>query len=190
MRLSAATLVPLAIFCFGVTLLVSRFSAAENKPSTPVSVQQVSSSRSPTCTDLAKVQGPVIVFGFEGKTPYSVEIDAQGEITAKGVRKLQELPPVPLSFGFERNNISPSTVKAVVRLASANDFWRLPNVIGQNSTADAAPRFMTVNLSCASHRVVVRDPHPTTQEVQRFAETYMLLLDLVYDGPAAYKPLQ
>lgn len=192
MRLAAATLTPLAIFLFGSTLLVSRFSTAADNPTAPTSVdeQMPSSSSSPTCTEnLTEVKGPVVVFGFEGKTPYSVEIDAKGEITTKGVRRLQELPPVPLPFGFERSNISPSTVKAIVRLASANNFWRLPSVIGRNSGSDAA-RFVTVNLPCVSRRVVVKDPSQKSLDGQRFAEVYMLLSDLVYDEPVAYKPLQ
>jgi len=131
----------------------------------------------------------VIEFGFKGKAPYSVEIDAKGEITAKGARNLPELPPVPLSFGFERSSVSPSTVKALVQLASALDFWKLPSAIGEDSSADTVPRYMTVNLSCARHLVVLRDDSKTSPEVQRFAEMYMLLSDLVYDEPGTYKPL-
>lgn len=188
MRFGTATLVPLVIFLSGSALLTSRFSSAADNSSSASVDQKTSLSTSPTCTDLTKVQGPVIVFGFEGQSPYSVEIDAKGEITAKGVRKLQDLPPVPFSFGFERSNISPSTVKALVRLASANNFWSLPSVIGQ-SNSDTAPMFLTVNLSCASRRVVVRDNSKTNPDVQRFAEMYMLLSDLVYE-PVGYKPLQ
>lgn len=194
MRLSVAALVPLAIL-LASPLVANRFSSAlpaANNPSTSASVnkQTLSSSSSPACTDLTKVQGPVVVFGFEGKTtPYSVEIDAKGEVTAKGVRRLQELPPVPYSFGFERDKISPSTVRAIVRLASANDFWKLPNVIGRKSSSDTAPMFMTVNLSCASRRVVVYGDSKASPDVQRFAEVYTLLSDLVYDE-LAYRPLQ
>lgn len=192
MRLAAATLTPLAIFLVGSTLLVGRFSTAADNPTTPTPVAKPipSSSSSPTCIeDLTEVKGPVVVFGFEGEIPYSVEIDAKGEITTKGARQLQELPPTPLPFGFERNNISPSTVQAIVRLASANNFWRLPSVIGGDSGSDAAVRFVTVNLPCASRRVVVKDTSQKSLDGQRFAEVYMLLSDLVYE-PVAYKPLQ
>jgi len=192
MRLSTTTVAPIALFLLGGTLLISGFSSAATKPAAPELREQqtLPKGSSPACTDLSQVNGPVIEFGFEGKAPYSVAIDAKGEITAKGVRNLQQLPPVPLPFGFERHSVSPSTVKALVRLANANDFWKLPSAIGRDSRADTVARFMTVNLSCARRRVVVKEASNTSPEVQRFAEMYMLLSDLVYDEPAMYKPLQ
>jgi len=192
MRHSTTTLAPIVLFLLGATLLISRFSSAATKPANPELKEQQTllKSSSPACTDLSQVNGPVIEFGFEGKAPYSVEIDAKGEITAKGVRTLQQLPLVPLPFGFERRSVSPSTVKALVRLANANDFWKLSSSIGRDSRTNTVARFMAVNLSCARRRVVVRDDSNTSPEVQRFAEMYMLLSDLVYDEPATYKPLQ
>lgn len=192
MHFSRITFIVLAILLFGSTLLLGRFSSATDNPSILTSVDKEASSptSAPTCINLTKVQGPVVTFGFEGKSPYSVEIDAKGDITAKGLRNLQELPPVPFPFGFERTHISPSTVEALVRLASANDFWNLPSVVGGNSSSDSAPMFMTVNLSCTSHRVVVRDDSKTGPDVQRFAEVFTLLSDLVYNQPVGYKPLQ
>lgn len=70
MRRAAVTLAPLAVLS---TLLFSRFSEASNNPSTltHAGTQTSSPTNSPTCTDLTKVQGPVIEFGRKGSFPYS-----------------------------------------------------------------------------------------------------------------------
>lgn len=199
MRFWSVTLTPLATFLFASTLLVSSFSRAADNPLTVASAatQTSPSTNSPTCTDLTNVQGPVIVFGFEGSYPYTIEIDSKGQINAYAPKSPGLLPPfpppIPLNFGFERNNISPSTVKGVVRLATDETFWRLPEVIGQNSkdsNSKNLARFVTINLPCARKRVVVQDGTKTNPQLQQFAEVFMLLTDLIYDEPAGYKPLQ
>lgn len=84
-------------------------------------------------------------------------------------------------------------MRALVRLATDEAFWRLPNVIGQNSkdeNSNTLPRFVAINLSCVRKHVVFQNGTKTNPEVQRFAEMFMLLTDLIYDKPVGYKPLQ
>jgi hypothetical protein len=174
--LAATTFVELPIISRLSSIIIG--SASSQAPLIP---------NSPACADLTKVQGPVIEFGRQGDFSYSVTINSQGQITTTAV-------PIPLpSFPSIRpkvDHVAPSTVNALVRLARAENFWTLPEIIGQGSNPSPSPMFVTINLACASHTVVLHDGAKANQDVARFAEMYTLLSDLVSGEEVAYKPLK
>lgn len=157
-------------------------------------------ANTPKCTEnLDRIKGSVIAFGFEGSYPYSVEIDSEGKIVAYNPKRRNTMPPfpppIPLEIGAERSRISPVTVKTLVKLATQEDFWQLPESIGQAESGKKREEknlamFVSVNLPCAKKRVVVRDGKKKNPEVQKFAEVFMLLKDLVYRDAIRYKPLR
>jgi hypothetical protein len=118
----------------------------------------------PSCREnLEQVKGSVITFGFEGCYPYSVEISSKGKVAAYHPKRRNAIPPfpspIPFDIGAERRDLSPATVKALIRLTTQEAFWKLAESIGQAQTNDAKnlAMFIRFNLPCAKKYVVLRD---------------------------------
>lgn len=184
------TIAPITGFLFAATLFVTYFNDATKQATQATENTQ---PLSPSCTDITKVQEPVIAFGFDGSYRYTVEINPQGEINAYDPQRPGLLPPNPspidLNIGYERDKISAAAVKGLVRLATQEAFWRLPTANPKAADADTLVRFVTVNLPCGKKHIVVPNTDADSPQVQPFTEMFMLLADLVYDEPAGYKPL-
>jgi hypothetical protein len=105
----------------------------------PVEAQHSPLTVSPSpCTDLILTEEPVIIFGCGSSShvlPYSITIFSDGRIMAEGNVKITA------------QYLSPSTVKALVQLASSEGLWTLPEDTGSNALSDTAPLFVSINLS-------------------------------------------
>ncbi len=115
------------------------------------------------CTDLAQMQNPVIEFGSRGGVPpRSVQIFADGKLVASGVTTHVQA-------------LSPLTVKALIQLLNAEQFWILPEFTSKATLPDIATQFVKVNLPCTNREVAVRGSDTDGP----FAELYTLLTELV-----------
>lgn len=160
----------LFVSCVSLTRTTASSAAtASNSPTTPV------------CKDLPQPPQPVIEFGRKGGNirPFLIKINADGQV----------IPSNPLDNPFEpqlrTDNLAPSTVKAIVQLATANGFWSLPEVIGEKTNPDAASAVVTIRLACTSHSVMLR----SGMKNEPFTELYLLLQDLTAEPSIKYRPL-
>lgn len=115
------------------------------------------------CTDLTQMQNPVIEFGSRGGVPpRSVQIFADGKLVASGVTTQVQA-------------LSPLTVKALIQLLNAEQFWTLPEFTERATLPDIATHFVKANLPCTNREVAVRG----SDTEGPFAEIYTLLTELV-----------
>ena len=96
----------------GIILLISLIAIAN---------LSVVAANHPSCMEnLEQVKGSAIAFGFEGSYPYSIEINSEGKIVAYNPKRRNAIPPfpspIPFDIGAERRDLSPATVRALVRL--------------------------------------------------------------------------
>ncbi|MBV8887617.1 MAG: hypothetical protein JO235_26970 [Chroococcidiopsidaceae cyanobacterium CP_BM_RX_35] len=117
------------------------------------------------CLELEQIQGPVIEFGIEGANHPSqtVMILSNGQIIAEGRTDVRAKP------------LSPLTVKALVQLANAENFWILPEFTGEKFSTKFPSVFVSIQLACACRHVAARGSASSGP----FAELYALLQDIV-----------
>jgi hypothetical protein len=116
------------------------------------------------CTDISQMQDPVIEFGIAGGVPpHIVKIFSDGQVTVEGDATIRS------------DTLSPLTLKALIQLANAENFWILPEFTGIQFQGGIATQFVKITLPCTSHNVVVRggvDDGP-------LAELYSLMTELI-----------
>lgn len=145
-------------------------------------------ANSPICTNLTNVPGAVIELGTEiinehGYTRSFTTINSDGQVVVNvpqrniaGIFNGQIIigPPIWTPVLQPRfGHISPLTVQTIIRLASAEDFWKMKN--NASPSATSSTEYVSINLSCASHRVSVSHGGESNQQ---FNEMYSLLVDL------------
>jgi hypothetical protein len=115
------------------------------------------------CTDISQMQDPVVEFGVGGGIPpHSVKIFADGRVTVEGA-------------DIQRTNLTPLTVKALLQLANAENFWTLPEFTGRNFHGGTSTQFVKITLPCTNRNVVVRGGANDGP----FAEFYALISELI-----------
>ncbi|HEY9858511.1 MAG TPA: hypothetical protein V6D16_03325 [Candidatus Obscuribacterales bacterium] len=140
-------------------------------------------NKAQVCTDLSKLQEPVITFGQETSHAHSLgQIYSQGQVTMLSLSPATRLPFAPNpEVLVEATPISPLTVQALVSLADAKGFWNLPSS-DAGSSIDAKgfflpnnKNFITIHLPCKSRTVAFK----IGTAPQQFTELYSLLQDLI-----------